>query len=163
MKVRPIGEYLATHPFFADLDAAAVAELAGCGRNLHVRAGEYLFREGGTAEHFYVVLGGRISLELFSPGGGAHVVETVGEGEVLDWPWLIPPHKWMCDARAAEPARVVALDSACLRGKCEADPRLGYRVMQRVAQEMARRLQATQVRLLDLYGLPKSRTGMTTE
>jgi len=157
MKIHPIAEYLGTHPFFADVDGAAVADLAGCGRNQHLRTGEYLFREGGTAEHFYVVLSGRISLELFSPGSGAHVVDSVGEGEVLDWPWLIPPHRWMCDARATEPARVVALDSACLRGKCEADPQLGYRVMQRVAQEMARRLHATQVRLLDLYGVPKSR------
>lgn len=158
MRVHPIAEYLAAHPFFADLDAAAVEDLAGCARNLHVQAGEYLFREGGTAEHFYVVLSGRISLELVSPGSGAHVVDSAGDGEVLDWPWLIPPHKWMCDARATAPARVVALDSACLRGKCEADPRLGYRVMQRVAQDMARRLQMTQVRLLDLYGASKSGT-----
>jgi CRP/FNR family transcriptional regulator, cyclic AMP receptor protein len=156
LSVHTIAEYLAVHPFFADLDADTVAELAGCARNLHVRSAEYLFREGGAAEHFYVVLSGRISLELFSPGG-AYVVDSVGEGEVLDWPWLIPPHKWMCDARAIESARVVALDSACLRGKCEADARLGYRVMQRVAQDMARRLQTTQVRLLDLYGVPKSR------
>ena len=159
MKVHPIAEYLGAHPFFADLDAVAVEDLAGCARNLHVRAGEYLFREGGSAEHFYVVLSGRISLELFRPGSGAHVVDSVGEGEVLDWPWLVPPHKWMCDARATEPTRVVALDSACLRGKCEADPRLCSRIMQRVAQDMARRLEATQVRLLDMYGVPKSRTG----
>jgi len=155
MKMHPIAEYLGTHPFFANLDAVAVQDLAGCARNLHLRAGEYLFREGGTAEHFYVVLSGRVSLELFRPGSGAHVIDSVGEGEVLDWPWLIPPHKWMYDAQATEPARVVALDSACLRGKCAADPGLGYDIMQRVARDMARRLQATQVRLLDLYGVPK--------
>ncbi len=159
MRTHSIAEYLSAHPFFAGLDAASVQDLAGCARNTHVRPGEYLFREGGTAEHFYVVLRGRISLELFSPGRGALVVDSVGEGEVLDWPWLIPPHRWMCDARAIEPALVVALESACLRGKCEADPRLGYLIMQRVAQDMARRLQVTQVRLLDLYGVPTSRTG----
>jgi CRP-like cAMP-binding protein len=61
-------EYLGAHPFFVGLDAASVQELAGCARNEHVRVGEYLFREGGTAEHFYVVMHGRIALELFSPG-----------------------------------------------------------------------------------------------
>ncbi len=154
MRTRTIADYLGDHPFFAGLDEAAVRELAGCARNQHLRAGEYLFREGGSAEHFYVVLHGRIGLELFSPASGPHVLDSAGQGEVLDWPWLIPPYRWLCDARAAEPTSLVSLDSACLRGKCEADPRLGYALVQRVAQLMSHRLQATRVRLLDVYGDP---------
>jgi CRP/FNR family transcriptional regulator, cyclic AMP receptor protein len=152
MTMRSIAEYLNGHPFFAVLDAASVQELAGCARNEHIRAGQYLFREGGTAEHFYVIMHGRVALELPSPGGGPLVVETVSNGEVLDWPWLIPPHKWPFDARAVEPTSVVSLESACLRAKCDADPRLGYELIQRVAQTMSGRLLATRLRLLDLYG-----------
>jgi CRP/FNR family transcriptional regulator, cyclic AMP receptor protein len=159
MTVRSIAEYLGDHPFFAGLDAASLQELAGCARNEHVRAGEYLFREGGTAEHFYVVMHGRVALELLSPGAGALVLDSVDDGEVLDWPWLIPPHRWLFDARAVEPTSVVSLESACLRGKCDADPRLGYALVQRVAQVMSDRLLATRVRLLDLYGSPRSGTG----
>ena len=159
MTVRSIAEYLGAHPFFAGLDAASIAELAGCARNEHVRAGAYLFREGGTAEHFYVVMHGRIALELTSPGTGALVLESAGDGEVLDWPWLIPPYEWLYDARAVEPTSVVSLESACLRGKCDADPRLGYQFVQRVAQVMSGRLLAARIRLLDLYGSPRSATG----
>jgi CRP/FNR family transcriptional regulator, cyclic AMP receptor protein len=159
MTVRSIADYLGVHPFFSGLDAASIQQLAGCARNEHVRAGEYLFRAGGTAEHFYVVMHGRVALELFSPGGGPQVVDSADDGEVLDWPWLIPPHQWLFDARAVEPTSVVSLDSACLRGKCEADPRLGYELVQRVAQAMSRRLQATRVRLLDLYGSPRPSAG----
>jgi len=156
MTVRSIAEYLGAHPFFAGLDDASIEELAGCARNEHVRAGEYLFREGGTAEHFYLVMHGRIALELMSPGTGALVLESAGDGEVLDWPWLIPPYQWLYDARAVERTSVVSLDSACLRGKCDADPQLGYQFMQRVAQVMADRLLAARIRLLDLYGSPRS-------
>ncbi|HXP19767.1 MAG TPA: cyclic nucleotide-binding domain-containing protein [Streptosporangiaceae bacterium] len=159
MTVRSIAEYLGAHPFFAGLDAASVLELAGCARNEHVRAGEYLFREGGAAEHFYVIMHGRIALEVFSPGTGSHVLDSADEGEVLDWPWLIPPHRWMFDARAMEPTSVVSLNSACLRGKCDADPQLGYELVQRVAQVIAHRLEATRVRLLDLYGVPQRSAG----
>jgi CRP/FNR family transcriptional regulator, cyclic AMP receptor protein len=159
MTVRSIAEYLGTHRFFAGLDAASIAELAGCARNEHVRAGEYLFREGGTAGHFYVIMHGRIALELMSPGTGALVLESAGDGEVLDWPWLIPPYQWLYDARAVEPTSVVSLESACLRGKCEADPRLGYQFAQRVAQVMSGRLLAARIRLLDLYGSPRSAAG----
>jgi CRP/FNR family transcriptional regulator, cyclic AMP receptor protein len=159
MTMRSIADYLGVHPFFAGLDAASVQELAGCARNEHVRASQYLFREGGTAEHFYVVMHGRIALELTSPAAGALVLETAGDGDVLDWPWLIPPYRWMYDARAVEPTSVVSLESACLRGKCDADPRLGYEFVQRVAQVMAGRLLATRVRLLDLYGSPQLDSG----
>jgi CRP/FNR family cyclic AMP-dependent transcriptional regulator len=152
--IRNIAEYLGGHPFFAGLDAASVAELAGCARNEHYRTNEYLFREGGSADHFYVVTRGRIALELSSPGSGSQILDSAGKGEVLDWPWLIPPHRWFFDARAVEPTSVVSLNSACLRGKCDMDPALGCELLQRVAQVMSQRLQATRVRLMDLYGPP---------
>ena len=152
MTVRSIAEYLGEHPFFAVLDAASVQELAGCARNEHVRAGQYLFREGGKAERFYVIMHGRIALELASPGTEPLILDTVSNGEVLDWPWLIPPHQWSFDARAVEPTSVVCLESACLRAKCDANTRLGYQLIQRVAQIMSDRLLATRLRLLDLYG-----------
>ena len=143
MSIRPIAEYLGDHPFFAGLDTASIQELAGCARNEHFRAGEYLFREGGDAERFYVIMNGRVALELSTANSGPHVLESAGEGEVLDWPWLIPPHRWLFDARAVEPTRVISLESACLRGKYDADPRLGYEFAQRVAQVMSYRLMAT--------------------
>lgn len=158
MKARSIAEYLSAHPFFADLDAASIQELAGCARNEHIKAEDYLFREGGAAEHFYVVMHGRIALELFSPGTGPHILDSAGEGEVLDFPWLVPPYRWLFDARAVESTSVVSLDSACLRGKCEADSKLGYEFLQRVTHVMSRRLEATRLRLLDLYGVPRPST-----
>jgi CRP-like cAMP-binding protein len=154
MKMRSIADYLSGNTFFAGLDAASVSELAGCAINMHIRPGEYLFREGQPAEHFYVITRGRIALELFSPASGPHVLDSAGPGEVLDWPWLIPPHRWFFDGRAVESASVISLDAACLRGKCEADPRLGYELVQRAAQTMSLRLQATRARLLDVYGNP---------
>ena len=48
--------------------------------------------------------------------------------------------------------RAIAFDGACLRGKCDDDPALGYELMRRFAQVMVERLQATRLRLLDLYG-----------
>lgn len=152
--MRSISDYLSGNAFFAGLDAASVSELAGCAINMHIRPGEYLFREGQPAEHFYVITRGRIALELFSPASGPHVLDSAGPGEVLDWPWLIPPHRWFFDGRAVESTSVISLDAGCLRGKCEADPRLGYELVQRAAQTMSLRLQATRARLLDVYGNP---------
>ena len=55
------------------------------------------------------------------------------------------------------PVSATALDGTCLRGKCEADPELGYQLLKRVTDVMYQRLQSARVRLLDLYG-PESAT-----
>jgi hypothetical protein len=79
-------------------------------------------------------------------------IETIGEGEVLGWSWLFPPYRWQFDAQAVGLVRAIAFDGRCLRGKCEEDHDLGYWLMQRFAQVMSQRLQATRLQLLDLYG-----------
>ncbi len=51
----------------------------------------------------------------------------------------------------------MAIEAKCLRDKCERDPAFGYRIMTRFAQVMADQLQATSLRLLDLYGADGAR------
>jgi hypothetical protein len=80
------------------------------------------------------------------------MIETIESGEVIGWSWLFEPYRWHFDARALTVVRATAFDGACLRGKCEADPALGYALMSRFAQVLIERLQWTRLRLLDLYG-----------
>jgi CRP-like cAMP-binding protein len=150
--VRSLQEILGEHPFFEGLDDATVGLLVGCAVNVHVHAGEYLFHEGEPADRFFVVRRGRVALEVHVPGRAGAVVETVDEGGVVGWSWLVPPYHWFFDARAVQEVSAVAVDASCLREKCEADPALGYALMQRVAGVMYHRLQSARVRLLDLYG-----------
>ena len=71
--------------------------------------------------------------------------------------WLFPPYRWQFDGRAVEPIRAIRLDGACLRGKCEADPRLGFELMKRFAAIMQRRMRSARLRLVDLYGGARAR------
>jgi len=150
--MRTIEQYLPDHAFFAGLDAPTLELVAGCATNVSLAAGEYLCREGDPADTFFVVRRGRVSIEVHGPADGTVVIDTADEGDVVGWSWLVPPYRSSFDARAAEATGVLAFDGACLRGKCEADSRLGYQLMQRVTQVMNDRLVAAQVRLLDLYG-----------
>jgi CRP-like cAMP-binding protein len=154
MMMRTLPEYLPEHPFFAGLDPAAMDLVVGCARNIHFPAGDVLFRAGSPADTFYVIREGRVGLDIHDPHRGSLQIATVGDGDVVGWSWLIPPYRWLFDARAVTSVRAVALDGACLRGKCEEDPALGYVLMQRVAQVMYQRLQDARIRLLDIYGSP---------
>lgn len=145
-------EVLGSHPFFAGLNADAMRLIAGCASNVHFAEGEYLFEEGHEANQFWVIRRGRVAMQLESPGQGAIVTDTMDEGEVVGWSWLVPPYRFFADGRAVTPVSATALDGACLRGKCEADPELGYQLLKRVTSVMYQRLQSTRIRLLDLYG-----------
>jgi CRP-like cAMP-binding protein len=155
--MRTMDDLLAEHPFFAGLDHVEMALLAGCASNVHANADEMIIREGGHADTFYVVRHGRVALELHSPTTGPLVLDTVDDGGILGWEWLVPPHRWVGDARAVEPTSLIAFDGACLRAKCEADPKMGYDLLKRVADVMYHRLLASRLRLLDLYGAPHVR------
>ena len=152
MKTETMEELLGSYPFFVGLSADAVRLMAGCASNMHFSAGDYIFSEGEAASRFYVIRHGRVALEIHSPARGSLLIDTMDDGEVLGWSWLVPPYKYFCDARAVTPVSATTLDGACLRGKAEADPELGYQLLKHVTAVMYQRLQSTRVRLLDIYG-----------
>jgi CRP/FNR family transcriptional regulator, cyclic AMP receptor protein len=139
-------------PLFSGLPQPEIELIAGCGANVNFREGELMFRDGDEANIFYVLRHGSVALETFVPTRGAVTIETLDPGEVVGWSWLFPPHRWHFDARALSLVRATIFDGTCLRGKCEADPKLGYDIMSRFAQVVIERLQQTRQRLLDVYG-----------
>lgn len=147
-----IDTLLGAAPVFHGLEPKALSLIAGCGSNVHFDQGAVLFREGDEAATFFLVRHGTVALEMFVPSRGAAVIETIEAGEVVGWSWLFPPFRWHFDARALTDLRATAFDGACLRGKADADPALGYQLMSRFAQVMIERLQWTRLRLLDVYG-----------
>jgi CRP-like cAMP-binding protein len=154
MRIRDTSEVLAAHPLFAGFGEADLALIAGCGTNVRFRAGEVVAEEGADADTFYLVRRGRIAIETHAPHRPAIVVATHPAGDVVGWSWILPPHRWAFDARAVEDTGAIALDGACLRGKCEQDTDLGYRLMRRFARLASDDLQATRMQLLDVYGAP---------
>jgi CRP-like cAMP-binding protein len=150
--MRNLEAILTESRFLAGMKKEQLELITGCATNVKFDAGQYLFREGEEANHFYLVRHGKVSLELFSPEKGPISIQTMGEGDTLGWSWLIPPYKWTYDARAVELTRAIALDGKCLRGKCEKDHDLGYELFKRVAHILSDRLASANIQLLDMYG-----------
>lgn len=153
--MRNLESILAESRFLSGMKSEHLALVTGCAANVRFDAGQYVFREGEDADKFYLIRQGRVSLELYSPEKGAISIQTLGEGDTLGWSWLIPPYRWMSDARAIELTRAISLDGKCLRNKCETDHDLGYDLFKRVAGILTDSLQAANVQLLDMYGAKK--------
>lgn len=144
---------LGQHQFFKDLREEYLQLVTGCASNVRFEPDQLIFREGEEANQFYLIREGRVALQLFSPERGHITIETLGEGDILGWSWLIPPYHWHFDAKALELTRVIALDGKCLRRKCEEDRNLGYELLKRFSHIIEQRLESTRLQLLDLYGV----------
>jgi len=140
------------HLFFEGLEPELRTLVCGCAQNVRFEAGSYLFHEGESADHFYLLRHGRVALEMAAPGRGTLTFETLGKDDIVGIAWLFPPYRWTYDARALELTRAIQMDAACLRQKCEDDHDLGYEMMKRFVPALTERLHATQMQILDLYG-----------
>jgi len=154
MEVKGLDHIIRQHPMFADLSEKFCSLLCGCAQNTRFDAGTYLVREGDPADRFYLIRHGRVALDMNMPGRGAVTFQTLGEGDIVGVSWLIPPYRWNYDAKALALVRAVALDAACLRGKCEADHDFGYDMMKRFVPALVQRLHTTRLQMLDVYGNP---------
>jgi CRP/FNR family transcriptional regulator, cyclic AMP receptor protein len=150
--MRTIEELLGEVPVLQALAPEHRDTIAGCAHNQVFKPGERIMREGDPADKFYVIRDGAVALETVVPARGPVVLQTLHDGDLLGWSWLVPPYRTAFDARALGTTHVVAIDGACLRGKSEADPALGYDLLKLLSTVFVQRLQDTRLRLLDLYG-----------
>jgi CRP/FNR family cyclic AMP-dependent transcriptional regulator len=135
----------------ADATGEFLQSLIPAGRPARYSAGDRLFTEGGTADRFWLLRHGTVALDMAVPGRGAQVIETLGGGSVLGWSWLHPPYRWQFGAIARDPVESVMFDAVSVRERCDADPVFGYAVLRLFTPVLTARLQATRLRLLDLY------------
>jgi CRP-like cAMP-binding protein len=155
--VQAVTQVLHEHAIFHGLDAEKEHLIADCASLAVFQAGEYIYRELETADRFYILRHGKVALEVHSPGREDIIVDMLKPGDVLGWSWLIPPYRSNFDARAIELTRAIGFDAACLRGKMESDPALGYEIYKRMMPLVAMRLAAARRQMLDLYGKPQVR------
>jgi len=150
-------QILSREPFIQGLDASHIELMASCASNMKFGPNDYLGREGNKADTFYFIRSGRVNLEIHAGSRGTLTIQSLEDGDVIGWSWLVTPFRWHFDIRAVSKTRVLALDGKCLRQKCDADHHLGYTLMKKLAHLMEERLKATRMQLLDVYASPKGR------
>lgn len=139
------------HRSFTDLSEASLDVLAEYADQRHYEAGRVIFEGDGSADEFYVIRSGTVTLEMPSPGREPLVVETIGPGELLGVSWAFPPYRWNWRARAQSDVELVAFDAERVREGIRDDPVLRTALLEAVATEAVDRLHATRMRLLDIY------------
>ncbi len=146
---------LTAHPFVRGMREEHIARLSQVTRYISVPARHRLFDEGGTADRFWLIEAGQVALDLHVPGHGPLIIETLGRGDVIGWSWLFPPFEWLLGGVTMQATQAFELDGRAVREMCETDSSLGHELTRRLITVVVRRLQATRIRLLDVYGRPE--------
>lgn len=148
MNLRPLQK---RSDLLSRLDDAELEFFESVSHEIHVDQGAILLEEEAPADVFFIVLEGKVALEMTSPGRDPMVMQTLGRGDMVGVSWPFPPHRWNWQARAMLDSDLIAFDAAAIRARCEEDPRLAIDVLSVVGREVTQRLNRARIQLLDLY------------
>ena len=137
-EANPSGELyrlLTKQPFFAGLSPHQLQLLADSAILIRFEPDQYIYRQGTPANRFYLILEGKVEVEMESMTGEDAMIpiRTLGAGEDLGWDWLFPPFYFHAGARTVEPTKTISFYGTRLRQQCENDHDLGYEIMKRIA------------------------------
>ena len=118
---------------FAGLDDDALAKVVEAGRDLEMRRGDVLFREGDDPDELFVVLSGRIAIANKSIDGRESMVALMEEGDLFGEMGLFDGRGRSAEARALETSVVTAVPYGPVRNLYQDDPALLWRVVAMLA------------------------------
>lgn len=149
---------LKQHPFVEEFQPEHIERLRSLAREVSFARDEVIFREGDDTHDFYLIVSGRVALEMQEPD---HVlrVQTLGAGDELGWSSILMGRGKYFQARALEPVQALAFDGSALLEACRADKAFGFAFMYRMLGVVSERLQATRLQLHDMHSPKAKRAG----
>lgn len=149
--MKDIKGILKEHSFFKDLKPKYLDFIAGCASNVVFKEDEMILREGEEANKFCLIRHGKVAIDIPLSKERGITIQTIKDGDILGWSWLIPPHNHRFNARAVTETRAISFDGKCLREKCENNNDLGYDLLKRLAAVFISRLEMTRLQVINSY------------
>ncbi len=149
---------LKQHPFVGAFRPEHVDRLSGLAREVSFGRDQTIFREGDDMRDFFLIVTGRVALEIVEPD---HLlrVQTLGAGDEFGWSAVLMGRGKYFQARALEPVQALAFDGGQLLEACRSDTGFGFALMYRVLEVVSERLQATRLQLHDMFSPKAKRAG----
>ena len=148
-------EELRNIPWFQGLDQEDVRKIAEISLLRQFKAGEVFFHEGDKQDYFYIVLSGRVALEMFVPHHGKVRFYTCEQWDTFGWSSVTPVVRTRtAGAVGVMDGTVIATDTEKLKALCDRDHDIGYLFMRRMTNVIASRLLITRLQLLDMFAEP---------
>jgi CRP-like cAMP-binding protein len=149
---------LQKHPFVGEFQPQHIEKLSALAKEVQFERDNVIFHEGDECHDFYLIVQGRVALEIEAPGHTFRV-QTLSAGDELGWSAILMGRGKHFQARALQPVQALAFDGVTLLDACRADPAFGFALMYRMLGVVSERLQATRLQVLDMYSPVAKRAG----
>jgi CRP/FNR family cyclic AMP-dependent transcriptional regulator len=151
-------ETLHKHPFVSKFPPPMLDRLAALATEVRFEPDQIVFREGEDKPEFYLIISGRLALEI-AAGSDTLRIQTLSAGDEFGWSAVLPGRGKHLQARALETVDTLAFRGADLLDACQRDPSFGFILMHRMLDVVSERLEATRLQLLDMYWPAAKRAG----
>lgn len=145
---------LARSAIFADLPPDYIDRFVALAEEVTCQAGQALFREGEEASRLYVLLNGKVNIQVQPTAlqQPLNIVSLSAFGQMVGWSGFMPPNYYTAAAVCQEDSRLLAFDGAAFNRILEDEPALGLVIMRRIAHVISQRLRMIQgIVLKSLY------------
>jgi CRP-like cAMP-binding protein len=120
------------------LDKEFIKRMMDIGTRSSLQAETFLFRQGDSAEHFYILTKGHIKL---SSGEGGHTVHTINHGgEAFGWSSLTGSETYTASAQCIEPVTLTMYHRDKLQPLLADDPVNAFKFFKNLAATLGNRL-----------------------
>jgi CRP-like cAMP-binding protein len=124
--------------------------LRGLGRIEHFEPNIDICTEGAEACKLYLVEEGRVAVESQVARGMRFPISIVYPGQAFGWSALVLPNVYTATVMALSRTRVIAIEQKAMLAMMQADPMLGFTIMQNVASIVGSRLRTLEMQLVGL-------------
>lgn len=115
-----------------------VQEAMDISEKLHQEEGDFLFQEGDPAEHFFILLKGRMLLSRGKEGSTVHMARQ--PGELIGWSALTGRESFSASARCLEPTNLLKFDRGNFLSILNKDSENAAILFKRLAETLGERL-----------------------
>jgi toluene monooxygenase system ferredoxin subunit len=168
----PEKNLLSGFSFFSDVDPDTLETIAAKCEILEFNAEDVIFHVDEPATHFYGLLEGEVDLVLVFKDKVLKtdieyeeaiqttmvdeekeiIVDTVTAGQVFGWASIVGPAKRTVNAECSETSRVLAIPADELIAMFDKDHTLGFSIMKRLSDIIAKRLRHRTDKLIEAWG-----------
>jgi CRP-like cAMP-binding protein len=139
-------------PLAQELEPQHFDKLKELAAEVDFREDEIIFREQEECDEFYLILSGRVALEMVLRGRVV-CVQMLSAGDELGWSSVLMRYGRHFQARCTCPVLALAVHGPDLLEACKQDTAFGFAIMRRLLEVVAGRLQATRLQLLEIFNI----------
>lgn len=127
---------------FDELNDRELEQIVKAGKLEDLGPGATLTQAGAPANRLYLIVDGKVTVNVEGPQGKTIGADTLGPGQVLGWSALVGPYIYTASGVTEEKTTVVVFSGSKLREIFEINNHIGYRVLKGMGAVISRRITA---------------------